>query len=82
MANTFHLTVAKLGENIFDGEALSVHLPGKEGQFTVLKGHEALVSELVEGEVKIEAADGKKYHVPIAHPGVAEISNNQATVLL
>ena len=82
MAKTFHLTVARVGENLFDGEAVSVTLPGTEGVFTVLAGHEALVSPLKEGEITIEAADGRKEKVVIAAPGLAEVSGNQATVLL
>ncbi len=82
MAKTFHLTVARVGENLFDGEAISVTLPGVDGVFTVLPGHEAFVSELREGEARIEAADGQQHHVPIHQGGVAEVSSNQATVLL
>ncbi|MBY0110513.1 F0F1 ATP synthase subunit epsilon [Patescibacteria group bacterium] len=82
MTKTFHLTVARVGENIFDGEAVSVTLPGSEGVFTVLAGHEPFVSELKEGEARIEAVNGEKHHVPIHDGGVAEISGGQATVLL
>jgi F-type H+-transporting ATPase subunit epsilon len=82
MAKTFHLTVARVGENLFDGEAVSVMLPGVDGVFTVMAGHEAFVSQLKEGEVKIEGADGGKHSVQIPHGGVAEVSSNQATVLL
>ena len=28
---TFHLTVAKVGENLFEGEAISATLPGERG---------------------------------------------------
>lgn len=79
---TFHLTVARVGENLFSGEALSATLPGAEGVFTVLVGHEAFVSELTEGEVKIVAADGTVRQVPITKGGVAEVSGTQATVIL
>ncbi len=79
---TFHLTVARVGENLFDGEAASVTLPGIDGVFTVMADHEAFVSQLNEGEAKIEAADGQKLSVHISKGGVAEISSNQATVLL
>lgn len=79
---SFHLTVARVGENVFDGEAQSVLLPGKAGQFMVLPGHEPFVSVLSEGEARIVAADGKTYHVEIHEGGVAEVSQNQATVLL
>lgn len=82
MAKTFHLTVARVGENLFDGEALQVVLPGSEGVFTVLAGHEALVSPLKPGTIEITDADGKKESVAVEDTGIAEISSNQATVLL
>ncbi len=80
--NTFHLTVARVGENVFDGEAVSAVVPGSEGVFTVLPNHEALISELSAGEVSFESKEGKKYHVPVREDSVIEISNNQATILL
>ncbi len=81
MAKSFHLTVARVGENLFDGEALSATVPGVDGVFTVLAGHEAFVSQLKAGDVRVEAADGTKHHFEITH-GIAEVSGNQATVLL
>jgi F-type H+-transporting ATPase subunit epsilon len=80
--NTFHLTVARVGENLFDGEAVSVTLPGSEGVFEVLAHHEAFVSELAPGEAKAVAADGTKHHFKLPEGGIAEVSQNQATVLL
>lgn len=79
---TFHLTIAKVGENLFDGEATSVTLPGVEGVFTVLAHHEAFVSELKAGAVKIKDAAGNPHMLSVSASGIAEISNNQATVLL
>ena len=79
---TFHLTVARVGENLFDGEAISATLPGKEGIFQVLAEHEAFVSELSAGEVHIKAADEQMYHFELPKGGIAEISRNQATILL
>ena len=81
MATTFHLTIAKVGERVFDGAAVSVQLPGVDGMFTVLAHHEAFVTELKAGEARIRAADGSETRVPVPG-GVAEISNNQATVIL
>ncbi|MEK7079789.1 MAG: hypothetical protein AAB901_00685 [Patescibacteria group bacterium] len=81
MAKTFHLTIAKVGENLFDGDALSVTLPGADGAFTVMAGHEALVTPLNEGVALVKTADGSEQSFPIER-GVAEVSNNQATVLL
>jgi F0F1-type ATP synthase epsilon subunit len=82
MAKTFHLIVARVGENLFDGEAISAILPGKEGVFQILAGHEPFVSELVPGEMHIKAADDKTYHFDILASGIAEVSRNQATILL
>lgn len=79
---TFHLTIARVGENLFDGEALSVSLPGEDGAFEVLAHHEPLVSPLKTGEVRVASADGKRYHFEIPPGGIAEISANQATILL
>jgi F-type H+-transporting ATPase subunit epsilon len=79
---TFHLTVAKIGENLFDGEAISVALPGSEGRFQVFAEHEALVSTLASGTINIVDAEQQKHQLEIPEGGVAEISHNQATVLL
>ena len=81
MAKTFHLTIARVGENHFDGEAVSLSLPGEEGVFVVLANHEAFVTPLKAGEAMVESVDGSKQTFAI-EKGIAEISNNQATVLL
>jgi len=82
MAKTFHLTVAKVGENLFDGEAVSVVLPGAEGAFTVLAHHEALVTPLKPGEIRIKTEGAEEQVIPLEGQGLAEVSANQATVLL
>ena len=82
MAKSFHLTVARVGENLFDGEAISASLPGTEGVFQILAEHEAFVSQLKAGEMHITAADTQKYHFEIPNGGIAEVSHNQATILL
>jgi F0F1-type ATP synthase epsilon subunit len=82
MAKTFHLTVARVGENLFDGEAISATLPGSEGVFQILAEHEAFVSELKPGEMHVKAADEQVYHFELPKGGVAEVSRNQATILL
>lgn len=79
---TFRLTVAKVGENIFDGEAVSASLPGSEGVFQILAAHEAFVSELKPGKMHIKTADDQTHHFDIPRGGIAEVSRNQATILL
>ena len=82
MTKTFHLTVAKVGENLFDGEAVSITLPGKEGIFQVLAHHEAFISELKEGAMRVESPDGPIHGFQLPDGGIAEVSHNQATILL
>ncbi|OGG39921.1 hypothetical protein A2118_01050 [Candidatus Kaiserbacteria bacterium GWA2_50_9] len=79
---TFHLTIAKVGENLFEGEAVSVTLPGSEGVFQVLAEHEPFVSELKQGELHIKGVNDQLYHFEVPQGGIAEVSHNQATVLL
>ena len=79
---TFHLIAAKVGETLFDGEVVSVLLPGSEGLFQVLAGHEAFVSELVLGSMHIKTKDGSMHTIKIERKGIAEVSHNQVTVLL
>jgi F-type H+-transporting ATPase subunit epsilon len=80
--HTFHLTVAKVGENLFDGEAVSVSLPGTEGVFQVLPNHEASISELNAGKLEIKSADNQTQTISLEKGGIAEVSHNQATILL
>jgi F-type H+-transporting ATPase subunit epsilon len=82
MAHTFHLTIAQVGQNLYDGEAVSVTLPGESGVFTVLAHHEAFVSPLKVGKAIIKMADDSRHEIELALPGIAEVSGNQATVLL
>lgn len=79
---TFHLTIAKVGENLFDGEAISASIPGVEGMFEVLADHEAFVSELRQGQMRVKTPDDQMQSFEIPRGGIAEISHNQATVLL
>jgi F0F1-type ATP synthase epsilon subunit len=79
---TFHLVVAKVGENIFDDDVISAALPGSEGVFQVLANHEALISELKEGEMTIRSANNDTHRFALKEGGIAEISHNQVTILL
>lgn len=78
---TFHLTIAKVGENLFDGEAVSVTVPGVEGVLTVLANHEALVTPLAPGTIRVQAESGVETF-ELSDTGILEVSHNQATVIL
>lgn len=78
--NTFHLVVASVGENKFDGAALSVTLPTTAGEITVLPHHEPLVATLRPGTITVRESLGNKEIA--VEGGVVEISGNRAVVLL
>ncbi len=81
MAKTFHLSIARVAETLFEGEALSLTAPGEEGMLTVLAHHEALVTPLKAGVLRFTPASGETTEIEIPR-GILEVSDNQATVLL
>ncbi len=82
MAKTFHLTIAKVGENLFDGEVVSASIPGSEGIFEILALHEAFVSELRPGSIRVTTSDNQIQNFTVTSGGIVEVSHNQATILL
>lgn len=79
--DTFHLTVASVGETRFDGAAASVTVPGTGGQLTILPRHEPFVTTLKTGFVRVKLADGSVNDFPI-EGGVLECTGERAVVLL
>lgn len=79
--NTFHLTIASVGETRFDGAALSATLPGSAGELTVLPHHEPFVTTLRPGTITVRQTLGEPVTFPV-ESGVLEISGNRAVVLL
>lgn len=75
------LIISRVDEPLFDGEVISVTVPGKEGEMTLLALHEPLISPLKNGTIVVRTADGKEatFHV---NGGMLEISNNQAMILV
>lgn len=81
MAATFHLVLASVGETRFDGQVVSATFPGTAGEFTVLAGHEPIVTTLKKGTIVVResANSAKDFQV---ENGVLEVSGNRAVVLL
>ena len=57
-------------------EVSQVSLPGMVSPFTVLPGHAAMVTALVQGEISYRKADGSKTVVRIRE-GFAEVRDNK-----
>lgn len=74
------VTVAKVHENLFNGDALSVMVKTTEGDMTILPKHEAFVANLVHGIIGVKTSVGEqKFEI---EGGVLEVSNDQVTILL
>ncbi len=80
MATGFHVVVASVSDTMFDGEAVSITVPGVEGEMTILAHHEPLVTTLKKGTVTVRAGgEVRPYEI---EGGVLECSGNRAVVLL
>ncbi len=75
------LTVSKVDAPVFDGEVISVAVPGADGDMEILAHHEALISPLKAGTLTIKKANGEVEQHDI-ESGTLEISHNHATILI
>jgi len=81
MPKTLHLTISKVDEPVFEGEVLSVTVPGTEGEMTLLPEHTALVSLLKHGNIVVRPVEGEEKGFAVEH-GTLEISGSTATILI
>lgn len=76
------LVIAKVNENVFNGEAHSVTVPGVQGQMTVLANHEPLITALKAGTIVVhQLSDVEPLQIPI-EGGMLEVRSEGATILL
>ncbi len=78
--STFTLTISRVDEQLFSGDAVSITLPGAKGQLTVLAHHEPIITLLKKGKITVQTnSDTEVYEI---ERGMCEISNNQVTILV
>ena len=77
----FKLEILTPNGEIFNGEVVSVVLPGKEGEFGVLAGHASLTTLLEAGVVDVEKED-KSVESIVIDWGVAQVSEDKVVVLV
>jgi F-type H+-transporting ATPase subunit epsilon len=73
------LSIVTPAHPLVETDVDSVVLPGSEGEFGVLPGHEALLAPLREGSVVYQEA-GRPVRVEITG-GFAEVTQSRVTVL-
>ena len=80
MADELMLEIVTPEKMTFSGKVEEVTLPGTEGEFGVLRGHEPFLSSVDVGELNF-IKDSKKTYFSI-NTGYAEITANKVTVLI
>lgn len=78
------LKVISAEEVVFEGEVVSVTLPGEKGAFTVLNNHASLISTLVAGKIvyRISDSDVSDDHGHDIEGGVVSVDDNVVSVCL
>lgn len=66
---------------VFEGEIVSLRVPGKKGSFQVLKDHAPIISTLEEGPVFMVNLAGQETRYDI-DGGVIEVKNNSIILLV
>ena len=78
---TFHLIIARVDGPLFDAHAVSVTVPGSEGEMTVLAEHEAFISAVREGTITVRTALGDVESFA-CDGGTVEVGENEVSILL
>lgn len=73
------LKIISPSEILFEGETVSVTLPGELGSFTVLKNHASIISVLTKGMIVFKTPAGKVEEVDIKG-GLVDVDNNVVSV--
>jgi F-type H+-transporting ATPase subunit epsilon len=80
MAEEIVLEVVTPEKMVFSGKVDEVTIPGTEGEFGVLRGHEPFLTSVDIGELYF-IAGGKKFHYAV-NTGYAEVTGAKVTVLI
>jgi F-type H+-transporting ATPase subunit epsilon len=72
------LNVITPTNKIFDGEVVSVSLPGQAGIFQVLNNHSSIISSLMTGEIIVELAE--KFEASGSNAMIKQIDANHISI--
>ena len=74
-----YLEIVTPDQEVFSGEVSAVKVPGSEGAFEMLDRHAAIISPLINGEVRVKADSGdQSFQVK---GGVVESLDNKVVIL-
>jgi len=78
---TFKLEILTPNGEIYNGPAVSVVLPGEEGEFGVLAKHASLTTLLTSGVVDVEKED-KSVETIVINWGVVQVDEEKVIILV
>jgi F-type H+-transporting ATPase subunit epsilon len=79
--NTIHVSVVSAEEEIFDGEAEFVALPGESGELGIYPLHTPLITRIKPGAVRIKVPDQGEEELVFVAGGLLEVQPDEVTVL-
>lgn len=80
MADELMLEIVTPEKLAFSGKVEDVTIPGTEGEFGVLRGHEALLSSVDIGKLNFTRNNKKTYYA--VNTGYAEVTGSKVTILI
>ena len=80
MASEFTLSVVAPDRLVLEEPIHSVVMPGTNGYFGALRGHEPTISSLKPGYIEYEDAHNQRHYIAVSG-GFAEITGNKVSVL-
>ena len=79
--SNFKLEILTPNGEIFNGEVISVVLPGEEGEFGVLARHASMTTLLTSGVVDVEKED-KSVEAIVINWGVVQVDEEKVIILV
>jgi F-type H+-transporting ATPase subunit epsilon len=76
-----YLEIITPEKKVFEGEVISVKVPGVLGSFEILNNHAPIVSALDKGEVRVKTEKGETNFYQV-DGGVVEVLKNKVSLLI
>jgi len=79
---TFRLTIVSPAKTIYEGDLVSMIVPGRMGYIGILPNHAPIITQLSPGNIRLRDTSGSIKTFSSDTDGFLEVSDNKATMLL
>ena len=79
--NSFNLHIYEAEGLVYEGECVSLTVPGLDGGYGIMAGHERAVCGLVPGILTYRVSEGQEAESIVVSGGMVRISGSEVTVL-